>query len=106
MDFTARAEEPASCLVTQLLEAGLVTALKQAALADDAIEVKNMTQALTSGPLHTLSVRDLAEQARKIDRVEITTMTSSKGLEFDVVLILGVDQKRIPFFTSLNNTKN
>lgn len=105
MDFTARAEEPANRLITQLLEAGLSTALKQTALADDAIEVKNMTQALTSGPLHTLSVRDLAERARKIDRIEITTITSSKGLEFDVVLILGVDQNRIPFFASLNNTE-
>ena len=38
----------------------------------------------------------LAERTRKAGRVEATTMTSSKGLEFDVVLILGVDEKRVP----------
>jgi superfamily I DNA/RNA helicase len=34
------------------------------------------------------------------DRIEVTTMTSSKGLEFDVVLILGLDEKRVPDFRS------
>jgi DNA helicase-2/ATP-dependent DNA helicase PcrA len=85
---------------------GLAVALTRAPLADDAIEVTNMTRALTSGALQGLSVRDLAERARRIDRVEITTMTSSKGLEFDVVLILGMDQKRVPFFTSVNNPES
>lgn len=106
MKFASRPDEPARCLLTELLEAGLATALKRAALADDAIEAKNMAQALTSGPLQGLSVRDLAERARKVDRVEITTMTSSKGLEFDVVLLLGIDQNRVPFFSSLNNTED
>lgn len=30
-------------------------------------------------------------------------MTSSKGLEFDVVLIMGVDEKWIPDFRSFND---
>lgn len=30
-------------------------------------------------------------------------MTSGKGLEFDVVLILGADEKRIPHFRSFND---
>lgn len=106
MNFASRPDEPARCLLTELLEAGLDTALKRAALADDAIEVKNMAQALTSGPLQGLSVRGLAERARKVNRVEITTMTSSKGLEFDIILLLGIDQNRVPFFASLNNTED
>jgi DNA helicase-2/ATP-dependent DNA helicase PcrA len=32
-------------------------------------------------------------------------MTSSKGLEFDIVLVLGADQGRIPFFTALDNAE-
>jgi DNA helicase II / ATP-dependent DNA helicase PcrA len=32
-------------------------------------------------------------------------MTSSKGLEFDVVLIMGVDEKRIPDFRSFSTTR-
>jgi DNA helicase-2/ATP-dependent DNA helicase PcrA len=65
-----------------------------------------MAQALTFGPLQGLSLRELAERARKVDRIEITTMTSSKGLEFDVALILGIDQNRVPFFASIKNAED
>jgi DNA helicase-2/ATP-dependent DNA helicase PcrA len=106
MNFVTRRDEPARYLLAELLEAGLARALRRAALADDAIEVKNMTQALTSGPLQKLSLRELAERARKVDRIEITTMTSSKGLEFDVALILGIDQNRVPFFASIKNAED
>jgi DNA helicase-2/ATP-dependent DNA helicase PcrA len=75
MNFATRPDEPARNLLTDLFEVGLATALKRAALADDAIEVKNMSQALTSGPLQRLSIRGLAERARKVDRVEITTVS-------------------------------
>jgi DNA helicase-2/ATP-dependent DNA helicase PcrA len=30
-------------------------------------------------------------------------MASSKGLEFDAVIILGADEGQVPFFSSLNN---
>ena len=61
-----------------------------------------MRTALTTGRLLHLTIEDLAARASKIDRVEVTTMTSSKGLEFDVVHMLGADQGRIPFFASLS----
>jgi DNA helicase-2/ATP-dependent DNA helicase PcrA len=62
-----------------------------------------MYDALTVGNLSNVSVRELAEHARKVDRVEVTTMTSSKGLEFDVVLIMGADEESIPHYLSLND---
>ena len=62
-----------------------------------------MASALRSGPLRGLSVRDLAEQALKVDRVEITTMTSSKGLEFDVVILTGADEGSMPHYLSASD---
>lgn len=106
INVVERQDEPADQLVTELKNLGLANALKRAPLADDVIEVANMTRALTTGPLRGLSIHDLAERARKIDRVEVTTMTSSKGLEFDIVHMLGIDQNRVPFFTSLNNPED
>lgn len=103
ISLTDRENEPATQLMQELRDIGLTTALTRTPLVDDAIEVAKMTHALTVGALRDLSVRDLAERARKTDRVEITTMTSSKGLEFDIVTILGLDQKRVPFFSSIDN---
>jgi DNA helicase-2/ATP-dependent DNA helicase PcrA len=106
IDFATRANEPAYQLMAELRGIGLAVALTRTPLTDDAIEITNMTRALTSGALGGLSVCNLAERARRINRVEITTMTSSKGLEFDVVLILGMDQKRVPFFASVSNPES
>lgn len=32
-------------------------------------------------------------------------MQSSKGLEFDAVIILGADEGQVPFFSSVNNAE-
>lgn len=103
MNFANRGGDSASQLLEELHSIGLTAALARPALAADAIEATKMKLAVTAGPLRNLTVRDLADYARKTDRVEITTMSSSKGLEFDVVAILGMDQKRVPFFSSLDD---
>jgi DNA helicase-2/ATP-dependent DNA helicase PcrA len=84
---------------------GLDVALRRGAQADDALNVTAMTAALADGRLADLSVEDLADRSLRTDRVEVTTMTSSKGLEFDIVVILGLDQGRMPFFKSLTNAE-
>lgn len=103
MDYETSGEEPAHHLIRELLDLGLQRALQQVALADDAVQVRQMYGALTVGNLSNVSVRELAEHARKVDRVEVTTMTSSKGLEFDVVLIMSADEESIPHYLSLND---
>lgn len=103
MDYGARSAETASKFISDLLDLGLRDGLTQVALADDALEIQRMTQSLTTGELAGISVRELAERARKIDRVEVTTMTSSKGLEFDVVLLAAADEESIPSWLSLKN---
>jgi DNA helicase-2/ATP-dependent DNA helicase PcrA len=103
MSYRERGEELAHQLVAELLDRGLRRALEQVVWADDSVEVALMVKALTSGDLRKLSVRDLAERARRVDRVEVTTMTSSKGLEFDVVMIMGADEDSIPHYLSVND---
>jgi DNA helicase-2/ATP-dependent DNA helicase PcrA len=103
MDAANRATDPAASFVTAVLDCGLRRALKRASLAEEALEVERMIQALSEGELRGLTVRQLAERALKWDRVEVTTMTSSKGLEFDVVLLLAADEQSIPSYLSLND---
>lgn len=100
MSYRTLRGEGAIQLVLDLLELGLERALKRPVLADDLVEIRRMKNAVEAGVLQALSVGDLAERARKVDRVEVTTMTSSKGLEFDAVLILGLDEKWVPHFKS------
>lgn len=98
-----RGTEPARAFLADLIAAGLDHAIRRTARSDDALNITAMTTALTEGRLADLSVDDLADRALRTDRVEVTTMTSSKGLEFDNVIILGLDQGRIPFWKSLSN---
>ena len=97
MDYQTRGEQPAHVFLDDLLALGLTAALQRPELADDALQIAAMRTALTTERLSGLTIDDLAARALKTDRVEVTTMTSSKGLEFDIVIILGVDQGRIPF---------
>lgn len=100
LSYVDEGSDPAHRLVTDLLDLGLKRALTHPALADDTVQMTRMQQALRTGRLKDLTIFGLAERARKADRIEVTTMTSSKGLEFDVVLILGMDEKRVPDFRS------
>ena len=95
MDCAGRAGDPASVIVNELADSGLRDALERVALAEDALEFDRMSAAVQS-----LTVMELAERGRKTDRVEVTTMTSSKGLEFDVVFIVGADEQNMPSYLS------
>jgi DNA helicase II / ATP-dependent DNA helicase PcrA len=100
VDARVRADEPAIEFLDALGELGLSRALATAARADDAIEVAKMRRSITTGKLAGLTIGGLAERARALGRVYVTTMSASKGLEFDVVVMLGIEQGKIPFFAS------
>jgi DNA helicase-2/ATP-dependent DNA helicase PcrA len=104
LDCGAIPDEPAYSFLANLFSLGLEKALDAPALRNEAAEVDRMHHALTKGSLSHLSVHDLGDFARKKDRVEVTTMTSSKGLEFDVVLITGMDEESIPHYLSLHDS--
>ncbi|QWF80989.1 ATP-dependent helicase [Amycolatopsis sp. CA-230715] len=100
MNLRDHSAQPAASFVESLMERGLKRALAQMEMADDAVEVERMRVALATGGLRGVSIVELAERARKVDRVEVTTMTSSKGLEFDVVLLVGANEGNIPSYHS------
>jgi DNA helicase-2/ATP-dependent DNA helicase PcrA len=104
MDAVDRAADAAVTFIDDLLDCGLRRALGKVSLAEEALEVGRMSHALSAGDLSGLTVRGLAERALKWDRVEVTTMTSSKGLEFDVVLLLAADEQSIPSYLSMNDS--
>jgi DNA helicase-2/ATP-dependent DNA helicase PcrA len=93
-------DQPAIAFVERLDDLGLKGALTRPSHADDAAEVAKMRRSLTHGKLSRLTLAALAEQTRALDRVYVTTMTSSKGLEFDVVLMLGLEEGKLPFFSA------
>jgi DNA helicase II / ATP-dependent DNA helicase PcrA len=103
LSYADKEATPALQLLGALFDIGLKRALAHPALADDAGEIARMQEALTAGPLQQLTLLGMADRARRADRVEITTMTSSKGLEFDVVLILGMEEGAVPHFGAKND---
>lgn len=95
ISWADRRDEPATTFLDELDAVGLGKALRQVMLAADAPEAKRMGVVM-----RLLSLGELATRALPRDRVEVTTTTSSKGLEFDVVLIVGADEELMPSYQS------
>jgi DNA helicase-2/ATP-dependent DNA helicase PcrA len=95
LEYQDRADLQVPVFIEELRAQGLNRALGQLAWIAEAPELARMS-ASSAG----LTVRALAARVRKHDRVSVTTMTSSKGLEFDVVLVVGADERSIPSYQS------
>ena len=54
----------------------------------------------TGGALAQFTVANFAGQRGSPDRLNLTTIHSAKGLEYDVVIMLGLEQGRIPFYNA------
>ncbi len=68
---------------------------------DDVNALEGMRTALgQGGPLEAFSAHDLGRLRLRDGRVEISTMSSSKGLEFDHVFIVALEEGKLPFFAS------
>lgn len=92
LDAGQTADDLASAFIEGLDELGFGEALAKSSRVDDRIQIERMRRSL-----NVMSLAELADQARALGRTYITTMTASKGLEFDVVLMLGVEDGKIPF---------
>ncbi len=69
-------------------------------------ETKNIHKLMQEARLHNLknaTIRRFANLGFPENEVTITTRHSSKGLEFDVVILLGMEEEKFPHFTHLNN---
>ncbi|TDC71258.1 ATP-dependent helicase [Actinomadura sp. GC306] len=105
LELCKKVDAPATQLIDELDLLGLTSALEKAKRGDDAASITDMMAALTNGSLRGHTITELGERARNADRIEVTTMTSGKGLEFDVVIILGAEDGVIPFFASTEGSK-
>lgn len=69
-------------------------------------EIENLEALLTEAKLHNLKSVNLIRFANlgfPENQVTITTRHSSKGLEFEAVILLGMEEERFPHFTHLSN---
>lgn len=88
--------EPAGTFVDRLLGTGLERAIL-ASRGEDHLEVESMRAWLASNDEFTTA--ELGALARSPGRVMATTIHSSKGLEFDAVVIVGADSAAIDGFS-------
>ena len=72
---------------------------------DDVAAFTRMRAALAAnGAMAGHTVEQLGRLRLRDGRVEVSSMTSSKGLEFDHVFIAAVEQGRLPYYTSRYQT--
>lgn len=96
-----RAGEFVETIVTVLDSAGALAELR----SDDANELERMRDALSpAGGMADYTVRDLGGLRLRGGRVEVLTMSSSKGLEFDHVFIAALEEGKLPFFASVRGS--
>lgn len=76
----------------------LLTAFKrESALRDEAEAFKGLVEACTDkGPLVAATVALFAGMGGSPEHLNLITLHSAKGLEFDVVVMMGMDQGKIP----------
>ena len=68
---------------------------------EDAICVKRLIEVTAPGAkLESLTVAYFGGQGGSPDHLNFTTLHSAKGLEFDVVIIMGLEEGRIPYYNS------
>lgn len=95
--FGIEGDDPASGLV-EAVRNSLWPSGAPSSVPDTYHELGAMLHELSVGRLRGASVREVAERNLVGDRVMVTTYSSSKGLEFDRVFVIGVMDGTLPFF--------
>ncbi len=90
---TMRLREWLGCLSVELLTAAFA---REPALRQEEEAFGQLLNAADTGKLAHLTVEDFGGQAGSPGHLNLITLHSSKGLEFEVVIVLGMDQGNIP----------
>ncbi len=99
--LTTPADSSASDFVEAIASVLSERELSSALRDDDVDAFTRMRAALTAGgPMAENTVNQLGKLHLRDGRVEVSSMTSSKGLEFDHVFIAAVEQGRLPYYLS------
>jgi DNA helicase-2/ATP-dependent DNA helicase PcrA len=79
---------------------GLYARIKnEPTMADEAEALKSLHEACKdSKPLAQYTVANFGGQRGSPDRLNLTTIHSAKGLEYDVVIMMGLEQGRLPYY--------
>lgn len=79
---------------------GLYASIKnEPTMADEAEALKSLHEACKGGkPLAEYMVANFGGQRGSPDRLNLTTIHSAKGLEYDVVIMVGLEQGRLPYY--------
>jgi len=73
-------------------------------LRDDKDKVENLLKVTSAeGKLETITVAFFGGQGGSPDHLTLTTLHSAKGLEYDVVIMVGLEQGRIPWNNDSEN---
>jgi len=84
----------------KFMQVGLSEALnKEPQLGDDKEKVMDLIKATApKGPLEAFTVAFFGGQSGSPSHLNLTTLHSAKGLEYDVVIMPGLEQGRIPYY--------
>ena len=78
---------------------------KEPQLSDDKTKVENLLNITSSGKcFEKVTVSFFGGQGGSPDHLNLTTLHSAKGLEYDVVVMVGLDQGRIPWSNDSSST--
>jgi DNA helicase II / ATP-dependent DNA helicase PcrA len=78
------------------------SALEQEASFADELETLSQLKDATSsgGKLSKMTILEFSGHVRSDDHLNLLTLHSAKGLEFEVVIMIGIDQGRIPSYSA------
>lgn len=99
-------DSPLNDWLVKFMAAGLDVTLKQEPqLTDDKMKVENLLRVTSSKePLELMTVAFFGGQGGSPDHLNLTTLHSAKGLEYDAVILMGLEEGRIPYFSDTDDT--
>ncbi|WP_019156817.1 ATP-dependent helicase [Robertmurraya massiliosenegalensis] len=72
---------------------------------DELDNIRELVKTIVKGALEGTTVQKFGSIGKPHNQVTISTRHSSKGLEFEVVILLGMEEGNFPYYLSVNNTE-